>query len=205
MGKEDNCKLAIYWDAKGKHEITVKQVKDWLNTLSGSRECLADFVYNRLYSRYLKPFTFGDYKSCPTFRREYKNGFSMMANYCLFIEAFQSFKKGISDSNGKSGWLFESFFVEEYALFPPLHEKGFYKNVRCGILHQGETTGGWKLSRECKSLFDEDSKTIDAVLFGKQLERVLKNYRNELIGSDPNSALWFFCKKKILSIINNCK
>lgn len=58
-GNEGNYKLAIYWDDQGqKIEVTVNQVKDWLADFPNSKKKLANFVYQRLYTRYLKPFTF---------------------------------------------------------------------------------------------------------------------------------------------------
>ena len=100
-----------------------------------------------------------------------------------------------------------SLFKEEKAFFPELHDKGkkFYENIRCGILHQGETMHGWKISRSGKKLFDNDTQTVDAVLFGKQLEKVLSNYKMELENSKVDSSIWKFCKTKLQSIMDNCK
>lgn len=100
------------------------------------------------------------------------------------------------------------FFYNEKELFPSLENSGqdFYKNVRCGILHQGETLHGWKVTRnETTSLFDTSTQTINATKFGEQMEIVLKNYKQELETSDINSLTWKYCKKKLNYIINNCK
>lgn len=200
---EKETYLAIYYDdSNQKIKTSINEVEDWMN--NDNKENLSNFIYHRLHSRYLKPF---QYSSCE-YKEHFKNGFSMLANYCLLIEAIQSFKKGLKDSSKITGWLFEDFFIQEKELFPSLENSGqdFYKNVRCGILHQGETLHGWKVTRnETTSLFDTSTQTINATKFGEQMEIVLKNYKQELETSDINSLTWKYCKKKLNYIINNCK
>lgn len=204
---EGNYKLAIYWNDQGpKIEVTVNQVNDWLKKLNNldesndSKKELANFVYQRLYTRYLKPFIF----KCTIFKEEYKNGFSMMANYCLLIEALQSFKEGLKDSKRNSKKLFQDFFQQNENL-SQFQSIDFYQNVRCGILHQGETTGGIKITRKGKQLWDANTKTINAVLFGEEMGKVLCKYKEELEAAPPNSKIWGKCKNKIKFIISNCK
>lgn len=200
---EEETYLAIYYDDfNQKIKTSINEVKDWLD--NNNKEDLSNFIYHRLHSRYLKPF---QYSSCEC-EDCFKNGFSMLANYCLLIEAIQSFKNGLEDSKGKGKKLFIEFFKEEDKYFPALKNLGdkFYEDVRCGILHQGETLHGWKVTREeTKLLFDNSTKTINATKFGEQMEMVLKNYKQELEESDINSLTWEYCKKKLNHVINNCK
>lgn len=200
----DDYKLAIYWDDQGKHEVTVKDVKGWLSNFPNSKSELANFIYQRFYTRYLKPFTFGNKESCVKFNEEYKNGFSMMANYCLLIEALQSFKEGLKDSKGNSQRLFQEFFQHNKNLSIP-QSIDFYQNVRCGILHQGETTGGIKITRKGSQLWDDKTNTINAVLFGEKMEKALRNYKTELENASPNEAIWLHCKIKLQDILDNCQ
>lgn len=123
----------LYYNTNGKN-ITVKKYTKLVE--EKNKKEIANFIYNRLYSRYIKSLEFEDAK----YKKEYKNGFSMMANACLLIETSQSFKEGIGDSNGQSGKLFTNFFNENNN-FEVFRDTNFYKGVRCGILHQGETTG----------------------------------------------------------------
>ena len=60
----------------------------------------------------------------------------------------------VLSGRGRSEEAFSSFF-KEADLFKGFggHEKKFYKNVRCGILHQAEATGRWTISRK-GPLFD---------------------------------------------------
>ena len=123
---EEETYLAIYYDDfNQKIKTSINEVKDWLD--NNNKEDLSNFIYHRLHSRYLKPF---QYSSCEC-EDCFKNGFSMLANYCLLIEAIQSFKNGLEDSKGKGKKLFIEFFKEEDKYFPALKNLGdkFYEDV----------------------------------------------------------------------------
>jgi len=79
----------------------------------------------------------------------------MMAVSCLMIEALECFLQGWSSSENRSKAAFCLFF-DAHDQFKDLRGYGqhFYKNVRCGILHQAETTGGWRIRRDKSCLFD---------------------------------------------------
>ena len=195
----NDTKLAIWYDDDGNQKIVtianyreLEQKKD--------KEELADFIYHRLHSRYLKPFDFSD----KDYKKQYKNGFSIMANCCLLIETLQCFKEGIADSTGQSGEIFNKFFNEE-SNFTDFKGDDFYKNIRCGILHQGEIKGGYKIDRNDNKLFDANSLTISSVLFAEELKFSLKKYSNDLKTTDfDNDKLWKNFCKKMDSIIENC-
>lgn len=75
--------LARYYDdLRNLRIVTIQNYLDYINTQN--KEEIANFVFQRLHSRYLKPFKFNDEK----YKNEYKNGFSIMANCCLLIVAF---------------------------------------------------------------------------------------------------------------------
>ena len=192
----ENIQLSIYYDCNTKKikSITVKDYKKLLT--DKNKEELAKFIYHRLHSRYINPFNLSD----DDYKKQYKNGFSMMANCCLLIETLQSFKNGLGDSNGQSKRLFKEFFDTENN-FSDLKNSSFYVNVRCGILHQGETTGGWKITREKKELLK--NKTIDAVIFGEVLENSLKEYQTLLTTEAWDSEIWDNFRTKMRRIIAN--
>lgn len=79
-----NLNLILAIDSKG-NEITVAKVNEWL--ANKSRKELADFIYHRLHGRYLKPF---EYEGADV-KKNFKNGFSIMANCCFLIETYVSF------------------------------------------------------------------------------------------------------------------
>ncbi len=203
----DNLILAVSSDGR---KISVKDCKDFLD--AGDKEKLADFIYDRLHGRYLKPF---DYPS-KDYKKEYKNGFALMASCCLLIETYVSFtEKKYRNTNNKSRECFGHFFTNErrFSDFATGGKKqngelagrkddgipnDFYENVRCGILHNAEIKNGWTITRDSnKPYFNPATKEINAVKFANRLKNTLKDYRNRLKSADfDNDNVWcnFRCK-----------
>lgn len=212
-----NPQMILAIDKYG-NEITTNEVSTWLK--QKEKKKLADFLFQRLYGRYIKPFDFEDSR----YKKEYKNGFSIMANCCLLIETFVSFYEStFRETDRKSERCFGFFFLTfpEFNLFStgglavkdylnlkrnPLKNIGtpldFYKNVRCGILHNGETRNGWTLTRN-GPLFDPLTKKINATEFMKQLIKVLKRHKHDLLTEDINtSSIWVAYVDRITDILN---
>lgn len=163
-----------------------------------NKERIAYFVFQRLSERYWDPLE----------NSTKKNGFSIMANSCLLIETYESFRQGWKDTNGPDFRPFDLFFERELGFkdFKNEYSAKFYFNVRCGILHQGETTRGWKITRLKEApIFNRAEKTINAAKFFKELRKSLEAYRDLLITADWDSEVWVNCRKKISFIIQNCK
>ncbi|MDU0808962.1 gamma-glutamylcyclotransferase family protein [Aquirufa regiilacus] len=159
------------------------------------KEGLANFVYKRLSERYILPLIHVD--------AQYKNGFNILANSCLLIEAFETFRTGnIEKINSQSA--FESFFnrEESFKSFDK-HSIEFYKHVRCGILHQGETTGNWRITRRNDAELFNDF-VINANEFLDSLKQVLLNYKQELIQAEWEDIIWVNCLRKVKQILLNC-
>lgn len=133
----------------------------------------------------------------------------MMSTCCLLIETIEAFYRGWPNTNNKSENAFLKFFTRDTNFvdfstddIPTL----FYKNIRCGILHQGETTGGWALTRKAdQSLIDKTKKNINVTKFMKRLSNSLEDYRNELLSADWNDIIWVHAKKKLKAILKNCE
>lgn len=161
------------------------------------RPKVAKFIKCRLSSRYLEPFEKQD--------KSTKSGFAMMACYCLFMETLQAFREGKEQTKRKQNdCAFCHFFRNETEKPLGVFEniaKDFYKSVRCGLLHQGETSCGWKIRRD-GDLFNTETKTINANKFGGALKEVLERYVECLKTDD---ALFENAKKKIKFIINHCR
>ena len=130
----------------------------------------------------------------------------MMANFCLLIETLESFIMGWENSDRKSKFAFKLFFSNDQN-FIELKDKGsqVYKHVRCGILHQGETTGGWRISRQGVCFYDSKTNSIDASLFLAKIEASLADYKKKLIDEDWDSELWDNFRVKMRKIISNCE
>ena len=76
-----NNRLILATSADGR-KITVKDCNDFI--ARKDKKALANFIYDRLYGRYLKPF---DFRSAE-YEKNYKNGFALMTSSCLLIETF---------------------------------------------------------------------------------------------------------------------
>lgn len=209
----DNLILAV--SSKGL-EITIKNCKDYLHTKD--KKQLANFIYERLYGRYLRPF---DYPTID-YIENYKNGFSLMASCCLVTETYVSFtERQFRDTNKQSAKTFGHFFTTE-ARFADLGTGGrkadgtiankkdgglpndFYNNVRCGILHNAETKDGWTITRKKNAIyFDPATKVINATKFSNRLRAVLSDYKKNLINSDfDNDEIWLNFRNRLTDLIN---
>lgn len=154
---------------------------------------ITEFLQRRFTERYIWPV-----------QTEQRHGFTMMAVACLMIETLESFYRGWPKTNAKSELAFCSFFDRNSNFhFLKGYSQAFYTNVRCGILHQAETTGGWRIRRE-GALFDPQSKVVNANLFLEKLQEALGDYCNELREANWNSEIWKKFRKKMKAICDNC-
>jgi len=157
---------------------------------------IAKFFGERFTERYITPINAAG--------RPHKHGFCTMAVSCLMIEALESFWCGWPDTEHRSQLAFCQFFQRTPALsaffgFVPQ----FYKNVRCGILHQAETTGGWHIERQGE-LFEPKMLTINATKFHAEVGESLSAHARLLISSDWDSELWTNFRNKMKQVCKNC-
>jgi hypothetical protein len=162
------------------------------------REPLVNLIHTRFTERFLAQL--------PIKPAENKSGFVMMAIGCLMIESLQAFRKGDEETKGHHDECFRDFFREVEALNPLYPYAGdFYKNVRCGILHQAETTGGWRIRRDSGALlFDPETAVINANLFLKALTDYLDKYCDDLKKAEWGKELWKPVEKKLRHICAHC-
>ena len=185
----------------GKVELSKCVTVDKYRALEASedRERIAKFILERFTERYITPL-----------RGRNKHGFAMMAVSCLMIEALESFRQGWPNTSGgsRSKEAFECFFKRCARQNSPLgvfaKAKDFYKGVRSGILHQAETTKGWRIRRD-GCLYNQTEKIINATQFHNELECALKIYCEELKTSDWDADVWCNLRKKMDSVIDHCK
>jgi hypothetical protein len=183
-----------------------------------AKKPIIDFIHHRLNRRYIQPLLH--------IQKGYKSGFLMMAASCLLIEALQSFYEGKNNTRGRgiSEKSFIDFFKRNKKFFQGfagcfpmevvVNNKGkrietctFYKNIRCGLLHQAETTGGYSIVRDETPLFcsDKNRKSINADKFVEKLKCCLDEYIKNLHESEISNAPWPMALKKIGHICDNCK
>lgn len=160
------------------------------------RNRIAEAIRLRFTERYIKP------ANAP----KHKHGFTMMAISCLMIEALESFRRGWINSNSKVAFC---YFFNANDSFRELrdHCEQFYKNVRCGILHQAETTGGWRITRNTKKVpfFDSESLALNATRFLSYVSEALNEFCDELKTADWNSKGWKNVVKKLDALCHNCR
>lgn len=177
-------------------KVTVGQARKWMKDKDdNAKSKLIELIYHRFYNRYVKHIKHID------------SGFLMMAVSCLMIETLESFRQGKKNTKGKgvSEQMFIDFFTTDNTLFPGFKNIAcdFYSSIRCGILHQAETTNAWRIIRK-DDLLDIPNRTINAKKFVKALEKSLDNYIETLKANDLNSAIWVSALLKIEDVCKNC-
>jgi cation transport regulator ChaC len=171
-------------------DITISDLKEFIQ--NHEKEKIADFILQRLEERYITPLN-----KIPL---EFKNGFNIMANCCLLIETYESYRTGLNSTSGKKYFL--SFFTREENFNDFIkYSDEFYSQVRCGILHQGETKGIWRINRDQELISDY---RINATKFLKALHNSLIEYKSELLNSEWTDLIWINCINKLNQIILDC-
>lgn len=183
------------------NNYTIQQyVNDIQEKTSESKVRISNFLKQRFLERYIIPGKSGN-----------KNGFNIMASCCLLIETLESFYKGINETETGQGISSFGDFFKRFPEFKDFAEnempKFFYKNIRCGILHQGETKDGWRIRRDnknCCVLLDIENKKIDANLFRDILENAVQKYCDDLIILPDESIEWEMLEQKMEYVLKNC-
>ncbi len=149
------CLVLLSSSIRRSHYYTLEASRD--------RDAIAEFFVERFFERYVIPI-----ESTP---RTAKHGFTIMAVSCLLIETLESFWCGWPTTERQSKLAFCQFFSRTrrfHALLGRVPD--FYKHVRCGILHQAETTGGWTVLR-MGDLFAPSGPTLNATKFHRELQK----------------------------------
>ncbi|EKN3363420.1 hypothetical protein QMX33_003325 [Yersinia ruckeri] len=97
---------------------------------------------DRLSTRYIEPVTTLIEAENQRNASERRFGFTILAIDLLLMETIQAFKEGLETTDGKSKQVFMNFLKNSthfsgYFITSEDREK-FYKEFRCGILHQAE-------------------------------------------------------------------
>jgi hypothetical protein len=214
--------FARFYDKRTLVEISMDNI-EFLIQNEINKQKIAEAIFHRYYDRYLKIFfyktnTKANYTkiingrkvsySKNIFTEEYKSGFSMMTNCCLLIETIAAFFEGQNKTNKSGEEIFNIVFQKAATYKNPLKDfknKRFYSEIRCGLLHQGELYGKFKIRRDSMLLFDKKKRIINAKLFCDNLKLFLKSYENELKSEKWDSDLWDKCRIKLRHIISNSK
>ncbi len=126
-------------------------------------------------------------------------GFAIMTLYCSLIEFLETTYQGRNFKNkrkedlkkyeyglGVSKSLYISFLTKRkpFLLDKKIAIK-FYGNVRCGLLHEAQTTGGWKIRVDNPELITENKKgyILNHHIFKKKISQYLILYKNNLLNN----------------------
>jgi len=103
---------------------------------------------SRIHERYINPVDFLVAAETDTPLIERRFGFTILAIDCLLIETFGAFIEGHEDTDGCSKATFCKFLTARPQFSNHFSEplaKQFYKEFRCGVLHQAEVGGSSKV------------------------------------------------------------
>nr|WP_315155616.1 hypothetical protein [uncultured Flavobacterium sp.] len=216
VANKDLVSFSRFYNEKGiLMDVSMNEMNAFIQD-EQKKELIAEYVYERLYTRFLKIFDFQhqlekEYTKNSTiqkrnvFNEEYKNGFLMMSSCALLIETFAAFLEGHNETPRGNINSYTKVFekAEEWdndlKLFKNSH---IYKHIRCGLLHQAETTGKYKITRR-KDVGILEDKTINAQKFFDALKELLQKYKEHLATADWNCTEWHACRSKIGHIVNN--
>jgi hypothetical protein len=181
----------------------------WASAFSG-------FYRKRIDTRYLDPIA-----SIKRHDRELGEGFAIVALFCTLIEYLESCERGrnfrlVGRSNTTLGdyeyserdaaGYFKDFLrtrVPFNALVPGDLVESFYRDVRCGLLHEARTKGGWSISAKPSRGLLVLQRGTEITLFRNELSSALElyiaDYRQRLM-SDLNTQAAFIRKFDHLSI-----
>lgn len=114
----------------------------------------------RITSRFLRPIA--------AIEKIGYSGFAIMTLDCLLIDTIQSFREGRQDGSEESTatsfkkFLTKSRHFRQY--FQAQDAKSFFSNVRCGLMHDGETRSGWRVRTDTSELLSRDPASRDRIV-----------------------------------------
>ena len=202
-------KLASNW--------SVKRVSDCLT--GGQKHELIQFLSDRHRERFFEPLEV--LQNAKSSGRGF--GFAIMALCSLLIETIESYKKGLPTSDKtdfddlflgidispydknaikmeiKGGRkMFEDFFKdsENKVCFPDVNGGLFFQKIRCGLLHQAQTKGGWRIVRSGK-YWDETSLSINRDEFAARLTKCFDRFLKHLEITEWGEGVWPMVSRKM--------
>jgi hypothetical protein len=121
------------------------------------------------------------------------SGFAALALDCAVIETMEQFRRGEPKTPFGEGKKYFVSFLTETLFSPDVGKKQarvFYKNIRCGLLHQTEAEDSLVKRNNTRPLiaFTKDHKgvIVNAKVFHQRLEQVILGYAEKL--KDPKST-----------------
>jgi hypothetical protein len=135
----------------------------------------------RIHERYIEPIDHLIATEETQRAIERRFGFTVLAVDCLLIETLGAFLDGLADTEGKSKATFCKFLTTRPLFLGDFTQdlaERFYKEFRCGILHQAEIGGKSKVWSVGPLIHDDAGKLI--VNRNKLHERLKAEFQNYL-------------------------
>lgn len=135
---------------------------------------------------------------------EKRFGFTILAVDCLLVETLGAFLEGLTDTKWKSEATFCKFLTTRPLFkqeFTQDRAERFYKEFRCGILHQAEIGGDSRVWSVGPMLQDDGSRIIvNRNKFHEVLKTEFQNYLVELRNpANPDLRANFRTKMNFIS------
>ncbi len=157
------------------------------------KQAFDDYFKQRLNLRYFNPIII--LQENGTFAGE---GFSIMAILCTLVEFLESTNRGLKYrfvKNKKDLAKFEyntskGVFIDFLSKRKPFSDHfdedlalEFYKNIRCGLLHEAHTKGGWTIWAKSKDeiIVDKEKKIVFRDNFKNAFNEYIENYGKRLL------------------------
>ncbi|MBN8291435.1 hypothetical protein JI664_05640 [Rhodobacter sp. NTK016B] len=156
-------------------------------------EAFEEFYRARLKTRYFDPVETLEKNATHS-----GEGFAIVAILCSLIEFLESTLQGKTyryrrrndpvltiHEYEKSGAIFENFLTTGApfsAVFDKKLAKDFYTNVRCGLLHEARTKGGWLIhtGKDTDPMIDTTKKIINRKCLQKGFGEFIDSYKISL-------------------------
>jgi hypothetical protein len=174
-------------------------VDDWKAldlSIEQSWDCAVEMFKDRLETRYLEHIRY--------LLPMKTSGFAVLALDCALIETLENFRRGTKTTPfGKGKEYFGSFLTSSKFAehFTAERAEIFYKQIRCGLLHQSEASELSRIKRGgslplVSDTTDKKSLILNKVLFHNLLEDEIALYYANL-RNDAMPALRMNFKKKM--------
>lgn len=208
-----------------------KTVEDWIELekkLDTNNDELwneaYDFFEARICTRYLKPI-----EAILNIKKDLGEGFAVVNLQCSLIETIESFINGwvseFDEKKGKTIWknrssiaklangknidntaIFISFFrnSKDFAS-SNIDGEDFFRNVRCGLLHETQTKKGWKINA-CSTGTENpiENKTIFREKFQEAIEEIIEKYKVAIIKNEKfNEIEGFDLRRNFIEKFNH--
>jgi len=184
---------------------------------AAEKTLLIQFLKRRYEERFLNPIQ--TLRSAP--KNSHGCAFAVMALSSMLIETMQCYRQGLPTTNQpefdelkkaikvpqeyhipkvESGReVFKSFFSfpAHRVLFCGIDGEIFYRDIRNGVVHQGQTKSGWKIEKGQTQLWNDQERIVDSDQFASAIESAFNLYIDELSKAKWDDKVWKRARRKI--------